>query len=158
MKSRITGPRVLLMLVAFFGVIIAVNVVFIVEAVGTFSGEDKQDPYLQGIDYNHTIAEHEAQAKLGWRATIDAGRDGRGLATMAIAVRRDDGTPVTGLRLAGLLRHPADQHLDKPLTFAEAAPGRYVAQIARVRAGAWDAIIRAKGGVPFEAARRLWLP
>jgi len=157
MKAQLTGSRVLLMLVAFFAVIIAVNVVFIVEAVGTFRGEDQQDPYLQGIDYNRTLAKREAQARVGWQASIDLSRNESGAATLAIAVRRRDGAPVTGLRLAGLLRHPADQHLDRTLVFAEATAGRYVTHVVHVRAGAWDAVIDATNGVPFETSRRLWL-
>jgi nitrogen fixation protein FixH len=157
MKGQLTGGRVLLLLVAFFGVVIAVNVAFIVEAVGTFRGEDQQDPYLQGIDYNRTIARRELQAKLGWRATIDGERDAEGVATLTVTLHRPDGTPINGLKLGGILRHPVDQHRDRVLVFAEAAPGRYETRVAHVTAGAWDAIVRAKTGAPFEADRRLWM-
>jgi nitrogen fixation protein FixH len=157
MKGQLTGGRVLLWLAAFFGVVIAVNVVFIVEAVGTFRGEDQQDPYLQGIDYNQTIARRELQAKLGWRATIDGERDAEGAATLTVTLRRPDGAPIDGLKLVGILRHPVDQHRDRVLVFAEAAPGHYQTRVTHVTSGAWDVIVRAKNGAPFDADRRLWM-
>jgi nitrogen fixation protein FixH len=157
MRGKLGGGGVLLWLVAFFGVVIAVNVIFIVEAVQTFRGEDQQDPYLQGVDYNHTIARRELQAKLGWRATIDGERQRDGVAILTIILRRHDGTPVDGLRLAGTLRHPVDQNRDRVLVFAEQAPGRYESRIAHVSAGAWDAVVHAGNGVAFEADRRIWM-
>jgi nitrogen fixation protein FixH len=157
MRGQLTGGRVLLLLIAFFGVIFAVNGVFIAEAVGTFRGEDQQDPYLQGIDYNRTLARRAMQAKLGWRAMIDGQRDLRGLVTLTVNLHRPDGSPVEGLQLTGILRHPVDQNRDRALVFAELAPGRYETRLVHVTAGVWDAVVHAKNGVPFEADRRLWM-
>ena len=68
----LTGRMVLLMLVGFFGVMLAVNFVFATYAVKTFSGLDSDNPYDSGLAYNKEIAAAKAQADLGW--TVDLTR------------------------------------------------------------------------------------
>ena len=48
----LTGWKVLAMLLAFFGVVGAVNAVMVYSALSTFSGEVEAHPYEHGLAYN----------------------------------------------------------------------------------------------------------
>jgi len=157
MTRALTGRDVLLSLIAIFGLIFAVNTAFIVISVRTYRGEDEQKPYLQGVEYNHTLAERAKQSDLGWKASIGASRLANGKARIAVSLIQSDGKPMTHAVLVGELRHPADEHRDVPLTLHETGAGEYQADIDVAR-GAWDVIVRETGSQPFEASRRLWVP
>ena len=111
--KKLTGRGVLLILAGFFGVVILTNVIFITAAVRTFRGEDEAKPYLQGVEYNHTLARRAEQARLGWRASIDDRRLPSGMVLLTVDVRQPDGKPPSNVVLMGALRHPADEHRDR---------------------------------------------
>ncbi|NOT42841.1 MAG: hypothetical protein HOP13_20365, partial [Alphaproteobacteria bacterium] len=83
MTKELKGEHVLVMTLAFFGVTVAVNVMFTIYAIGTFSGEDVSKPYVRGLAYNRTLEARAAQTALGWRATIEAVREKGGAAISA---------------------------------------------------------------------------
>lgn len=157
MSGKLTGRGVLVWLLGFFGVILAMNVYFITVSARTFRGEDEQKPYLQGVEYNDTLARRARQQGLGWQATVSAQREPGGIVTVLVRVEARDHTLQKGVKLAGELRHPADENRDHDLHFVEAAPGFYRAETRGVAPGAWDVLLHAQGSVPFEADRRLWL-
>lgn len=157
MTRTLTGRGVLAWLGAFFGLILVTNVFFITAAVRTFRGEDEQRPYLQGIAYNRTLAQRAEQVRQGWQASIAADRLTSGAVRATISIANPDGDPIGGVHLAGALRHPADENLDRPLRFREVAPGRYEAQVTNVPGGVWDVLAFNRDGAPFRANRRLWL-
>jgi nitrogen fixation protein FixH len=139
------GWHVLAGLLAFFGVVIAVNVYFAIAAVGTFPGEDVTHPYIQGLEYNRTLSEHRAQQAQGWRVTAGLEAASRG-AVLAIELRRRDGAPLTGAHIEGALRWPADSRRDRILAFREGGNGRYVADLVGLGEGDWD--LRATATAP----------
>lgn len=155
------GWHVLAGLLTFFGAVIAVNIYFAVAAVATFPGEDVTHPYIQGLDYNRTLSEHRAQQAQGWHVTAGLERATSG-PVLAIELRQRNGAPLTGARLDGALRWPADSHRDRALDFHEPSPGRYVANLAGLAEGDWD--LRAAATAPdgqdldFEADLRWPLP
>lgn len=61
--GEITGKHVLAISVAFFGVIIAVNVVMAVKAVSTFPGLEVENSYVASQTWDKDMAAQEA---LGW--------------------------------------------------------------------------------------------
>jgi nitrogen fixation protein FixH len=148
---------VLFWLLGFFGVIITMNAWYIAVSFKTFRGEDEQLPYLQGIGYNQTLAHRAEQKALGWRAAVTIARVSPGKARLQVVMRDAGGHPVSGLTLKGELRHPADENRDRPLVLNPVAPGLYQAEIDRVTPGAWDAVLQAQDGAPFEVVQRLWL-
>ena len=152
----LTGQSVLMWLGGFFGIIIVTNAIFITAAVKSFRGEDEQRPYLQGIAYNQTLTKRAEQAKLGWRASIDARRLPAGQVEILVELRHRDGSPETGAHLGGKLRHPADENRDRSLRFSQPSAGHYRAT-AQVAAGNWDVLVTNSEGAPFRASRRLWL-
>jgi nitrogen fixation protein FixH len=158
MMRKLTGRAVLLLLAGFFGVIFATNAIFITAAVRTFRGEDEAKPYLQGVEYNHTLARRVEQARLGWRASIGDQRLASGAVLLTIDVSQPDGKAPKGLSLTGELRHPADEHRDRILHFAETAPGHFEAQLRDVTPGRWEMVVSNSRTEPFRTERRLWVP
>ena len=156
MKTVLTGRGVLMWLGGFFGLIFAVNAIFITEAVKTFRGEDEQRPYLQGVNYNQTLARRAEQVRLGWHASIDARRLPQGEVAILVDLHQQGGAPETGASLSGELRHPADENRDVPLRFSQISSGLYEARV-KAASGNWDVLVSSSTGAPFQASRRLWL-
>lgn len=148
---RIKGWHVFAAVTAFFGVVIAVDAVFLVAAYRSFPGQVSVTPYEDGLAFNRDVARRRAQAALGWNATAGHGPGG-----VEVNVTDAAGAPVEGLRLTGLLRRPATESGEVQLRFSEAAPGRYLAD-ARPGEGAWDLRVAAADH-PFSAERRLTWP
>lgn len=148
---RLTGWHVLAGVSAFFAIVVGIDTSFLVVAYRSHPGEVSVTPYEDGLLYNQRIAQLEAQSRLGWGATAQAGP---GEVVMAFQDRR--GAPLRGLRINGRLERPATESGRIELTFIEAGPGRYVARTGAA-AGAWDltATAQAPDGARFIAERRL---
>ncbi|MFN9928124.1 MAG: FixH family protein [Phenylobacterium sp.] len=151
---EIRGWHVLAGVSAFFAVVIAVNVVFMVLAYRTFPGQVSVTPYEDGLVFNRRIADLEAQDRLGWRAAVSTSPR-----EIALTVVDRDGAPLSGLTVTGGLRRPATEAGAVMLAFRETAPGRYLAPVSGL-AGAWDFSARAEGpaGGRLTAERRLTWP
>jgi nitrogen fixation protein FixH len=158
MTRALTGRGVLLWLTGFFGLIFATNAAFITVAVKTFRGEDEQLPYLQGVEYNDTLAHRALQKKLGWQATISAVRHPDGSARVSVLLRQPDGKAPPAEHMSGELRHPSDENRDQPLHLVSEGGGAYRADLPKVSPGIWDVVLKSdKGDAPFEAIRRVLL-
>ena len=154
---ELSGRTVLAILLAFFGVVFAVNGYFAAAAIQTYTGVVAQEPYRKGLTYNLRIAADERQRALGWKAAVDAGLDGRARLDLTTA----DGRPVTDLVVTGTLGRPSTDIADRTMTFTETRQGRYETQVAALDAGSWIVTITARGGSAdepvFQLRRRLWL-
>lgn len=157
MNHEISGRTVLLWLVPFFGVILIANAWFVTLSMRTFHGEDRQRPYQQGLEYNETLAARTRQQQAGWKAALET-RNGPAGLTMLLTVTKPDGAPLDGLKLSGVLRHPADTFRDVPFRLKAVGPGLYEATVQGAGRGRRDAVISSDSGVPFETERRIWLP
>ena len=157
MRHEISGRTVLLWLVPFFGVILIANAWFVTLSMRTFHGEDRQRPYQQGLEFNETLAARAQQKEAGWKAELGV-RNGPTVLTLLLTVRKPDGAPLEGLKLSGVLRHPADTFRDIRFSLKQTGPGLYEAAIRDAGRGRRDAVIRSDSGVPFETERRIWLP
>ncbi len=160
-ETGLKGAHVLAALLAFFGIVFAVNGVLVFEALKTHSGVVAQEPYRKGLAYNDRIAADGLQSALGWKADVGFGSAGQVALTM---LDRDD-KPLSGLLIAGALGRPATERLDTKLSFAETTPGSYVASAGATDAGAWLVTIEARTEAPaatagnpaFRLRRKLWL-
>lgn len=152
-KWRITGWHVLVAMVLFFGLIIAVDALFIVKAYNSFSGQVASNPYEAGLAFNRTLAERRRQEALGWTATVDTPRPG------VVIVRMTDqaGQPMSALSVTGTLERPATEAGRQVLNFKPAGDGNYEAP-ARLD-GAWDLRATARNGRDqFKVEARLVAP
>ena len=152
-KAQVRGWHVLTAILAFFGVVIAVNAAFITLALQSFPGEDVRRSYLQGLHYNDTLAERRAQAALGWRADAVL-TEASGGAAVEIVLRKRDGAPVEDAVLEGSLEWPTAARHDHALLFEAAGGGRYVAHVGELIPGRWRLRGRAQrddGALDFES-------
>lgn len=148
---QVKGWHVAAGVTAFFAVVITVDVSFAVLAYRTHPGQVSVTPYEDGLLYDRHIAQLQAQARLGWRATAQP-RPGQLVLTYADASDR----PIEGLTISARLERPATETGRITLKFRATAPGRYEASVGQLR-GAWDLTTeaRTRGNVAFIAERRL---
>ncbi|MEO0981434.1 MAG: FixH family protein [Pseudomonadota bacterium] len=121
----------------FFGVMFAVNTVFVISAVRSHPGEITKKSYLQGLEYNSTLAAKAAQDALGW--TAEAGLDGD---LFLFRLSDADGTPVSGLIARAEWRLPADPEQDAVLALTPTGAGAFEAPVADLPAGRWRVAVR----------------
>lgn len=62
-RGELTGRRVLVLVVAFFAVIIGVNLILAQRAIGTFPGVEAPNTFVASQEFD---IRREAQEKLGW--------------------------------------------------------------------------------------------
>lgn len=155
-EHRLTGRHVLLITLAFFGAIFAVDGAFAWRALATFPGEVSSTAYEDGLAYNRTLAAREQATALSWRVDV-AGSRSRG--SVLVRVVDAQGAPIPGLSVAGSLTRPATLAGRQSLVFHGVRPGVFSAE-APVGPGAWDLTLQARDGHGhvFEAERRLVWP
>ncbi len=137
----ITGRIVLIGMLAFFGVIIAVNAAFVYFALESWPGLSTENAYREGLQYNRTLADAERQAKIGWTSTVAI--EAKGSRLVAELVAPGD-TPVSGVSLTAVLSRPLGDATETRLTLAETTAGTYIAPLAGLAAGRWRAEIVAR--------------
>lgn len=74
---RFTGWHMLAIMVAFFGVVIAVNVTMARLAMGSFSGVVVENSYDASQRFNHWLDQSARARALGWTVTPEHRADGR---------------------------------------------------------------------------------
>jgi nitrogen fixation protein FixH len=157
-KPGLLGRHVLMMMISFFGVIVAVDGFMIYRAVSTFGGLETQDAYRKGLAYNQRISRDAEQAHAGWQDTVEIGGAGQHL---RITLRDPAGAPITGKRLAAKIGRPATDRFDVTLDLAEIRAGVYEAAIPVVAEGSWIVELSAFDGAAqepaYEARRRVWI-
>lgn len=122
MTRNFTGWHMTGILVAFFGVVIAVNVVMARFAVSTFGGEVVENSYVASQHYNDWLAAARAQDEAGWRAvpSVDGGR-------LSVALTQA-GADVANATLVVTARHPLGRAPDREIVLhRDAGRGLYVA-------------------------------
>lgn len=150
------GWHVLLIMLGFFGVIFAVNGVFLFYAITSHPGEQVEKSYLQGLAYNQTLEARAAQAELGWQAA--AGFADAAANTVTIRLEDRNGRALSGLDVTGqLLRTAAAADHDVPLDFVALTDGEYIASGLDLCGGQWRlvAIARSTNGEQFEINKTL---
>ncbi|MBT8473569.1 MAG: FixH family protein [Marinicaulis sp.] len=134
-KAReLTGRHVLIMLFAFFGVMFAVNAVFVTMSLKSFPGETAEKSYLHGLNYNDVLAERAAQAQLGWRAQVTAA----GSDQIEVSFSDANGLALTGLAITSEIIRPAHANTRQEAVFSENGDGVYIARFRSLATGAWD--------------------
>src|ERR1019366_7315779 len=91
-QARIlTGRHVLQWLVAFFGIVFAVNGVLVRAAISTFGGVETTSSYKAGLQFGHEVAVAERQDSLHWQVSGKLTRDGAGQAVLDVTARDAQG-------------------------------------------------------------------
>jgi len=155
----LTGTKVFLMLVAFFGVVIGVNVTMMKLAIATLPGTDVDSPYAAGLTYDREISAAQDQAARKWQVSAHIERRTDGGAALQVDARDANGRPVTGLKFAGRLERPTDKRADLQVELSEAGIGIYRGNATAVAPGQWDLVIEgeARGTRVFMSRNRVIL-
>src|SRR6476620_1204760 len=89
----LTGRKVLFMLVAFFGVVIGVNLVMMRLAIQTLPGTEVDSAYSASLAYEKEIAAARDQNARNWKIDAHIQRNGQVGATLQVEARDNDGRP-----------------------------------------------------------------
>lgn len=140
MTRPFTGWHMLGILVAMFGVIIAVNLVMARAAIATFGGKVVENSYVASQKYNHWLAAARAQERLGWthRITLDAGRH-------IVVELGDRQGPIGDARVIARITHPLGRLPARTLAVEPMGQGRYRSD-APLDAGRWQVHLAATRG------------
>jgi nitrogen fixation protein FixH len=133
-KARaFTGRHIAIILVTFFGIVIAVNVTMAWFASSTFGGLVVDNSYVASQKFNGWLEKAREEEALGW--SLDAVRtpDRHIAVTLSSA-----GRPMADAQVAALIRHPLGMAPERQLRFRTREAGRYES-IEALPAGRWVA-------------------
>ena len=150
-QRQFTGRHMLAIMLAFFGVIIAVNLTMATLASRSWTGLEVKNSYVASQDYNAKLAVADRQHARGWKSSLRYGGD-----TLTLTMTNAAGDALRGAGLTALLKRPVHENDDRPLDFHEASPGIFEAR-ASMQPGAWDVDVRLNGpgGEPYRQVFRL---
>jgi nitrogen fixation protein FixH len=148
----LTGGKVLFMLLAFFGVVIGVNMIMMRLAIQTLPGTDVDSAYSASLAYENEIAAAHDQNARNWKVDANIRRGPDGGATLEVAARDNSGKPVSGLKFHGRFERPTDRRADLPVALAETGIGIYRGSAPMIAPGQWDLVLEGDA-----AGRRMFL-
>ena len=119
MTREFTGRHMAIILIAFFGVVVAVNLLMARLAGSTFGGIVVENSYVASQKFNHWLDEAAAEKALGWQAAAVRLPDGKVEVTLS-------GMASGGLALDVVARHPLGRMPDRALAFVALGGGRFV--------------------------------
>ena len=128
MSKPFTGRHMAMILISFFGVVIAVNIVMARLATSTFGGIVVDNSYVASQHFNRWLDQAHKQDTLGWTARLSRASDG----TLAVHMT---GAPAS-TRLTAVAWHPLGHAPDQTLTFTAKGDSTYRSQ-ERLPAGRW---------------------
>jgi nitrogen fixation protein FixH len=137
----LTGRKVLFMLVAFFGVVIGVNMIMMRLAIQTLPGTEVDSAYSASLAYEKEIVAAHDQNTRNWKVDAQVRRAPDGGATLQVEARDNNGMPVSGLKFQGRFERPTDRRADHPVVLAEEANGVYRGGAPLVEPGQWDLVL-----------------
>lgn len=120
-KAPFTGRHMAAIMIAFFGVVIAVNVMMARFAIGTFGGVVVENSYVASQHFNRWLDEAKQEKTLGWKAV--ASHEGSGPVQIAVS-----GTPAGAVQVQAVARHPLGRLPDQAMTFSQTPDGTFVSQ------------------------------
>ncbi|OCW57750.1 FixH family protein [Hoeflea olei] len=148
--TEFTGKHMLFTMVAFFGVIITVNLVMARFALTTWSGLVVPNTYVASQEFNAKAEEYRAIAALGYQAKLTPSADG-----LAIDFIDSEGKPAVVDSMTAELRRPVGEHQDRVMVLERGTDGVYRAP-GELREGEWIATVTATldGETIYKRGRR----
>lgn len=149
MTRPFTGRHIAAILVAFFAVIIVVNLTMARLATSTFGGVVVDNSYVASQHFNRWLDEADRAKAMGWAATVSRLADGRVQVDLA-------GPGAAAARLGATARNPLGRMADQDLAFAPLGKGRFVSS-EPLPAGRWTLRLQAEaGGQAWRAEQELF--
>ncbi|MEH6545470.1 MAG: FixH family protein [Sneathiella sp.] len=157
--KKLTGRHVAFMLAGFFGLMFAVNGVFVYFALNSFSGVSVSDAYRRGLAYNEELQAKEEQNARGWQHSLEFEQLGDDTGIIRLRLLDPDKRPIANLSILGTLRRPVIEEADKSVAFVY-ADQLYITDLSDLEKGQWDITIQVQGGgyaVPYRLDKRIWV-
>lgn len=141
----LTGRHVILMLMAFFGVIGLVNAYFITVALKTLPGVEVKSPFEQNQKFNKGLEAIASQDLKGWQVDVITG--GLKHATpLTVQLRDRAGVAILGMKVFVTLQRPTDARFDNQLELREQGNGVYAVPLPDMAPGLWRIAVEVKRG------------
>lgn len=137
MTRKFTGRHIAAILVAFFGVVIAVNFTMAFLASSTFGGLVVKNSYVASQKFNDWIQQARDEDALGWTLETERLQDGR----LKLSLSNAEG-PLVGAVVTATARHPVGRDEDVTLAFRALGDGAYES-ITALPEGRWLVHVRA---------------
>ena len=146
MPQTLNGYHVFAAFVAFFVVVIGVNLVMVFLALDSWSGLSTEDAYQRGLRYNKTLEAMAHKDALGWQENLvftsgtPHGPDmdsGESQGRITLEMRDREGNLLEGLIVAGQIWRPTNEGFDRPVTLQAVGAGRYAADVTFPLRGNW---------------------
>ncbi len=138
--GRFTGRHMWAILLAFFAVVFAVNMLMAVLAVRGWTGLVVPNSYVASQQFNAVLERAAAQKARGWQGRL-AMADG----VLSLSLRDAAGRPLAGFSFTARFSRPVHARDDFVLRLRETAPGVYAAQVG-ARPGHWRLSLRGQRG------------
>lgn len=122
--KKFTGYHAAAIIVSFFGVVIAVNLLMASFAVLTFGGTIVDNSYVASQKYNEWLDEARKQAAHGWTVS-EVARQGD---KAAMTVLGADGKALQGADIIATAEHPVGQADPVELRFVQDSAETYVSR------------------------------
>jgi nitrogen fixation protein FixH len=137
---QVTGLMVLGFMIAFFAIIVGVNVFMAHAAISTFGGVETASAYHAGQMFERDVAMAKAQDAQHWQVDASLTRAADGTTLIDITARDGAGAPVTSVAVSAQFARPTDQRLDRAIAVHQTGPGHFVGNV-DLAAGQWDLVI-----------------
>ncbi|MGB7203846.1 MAG: FixH family protein [Anderseniella sp.] len=137
-EKQFTGKHMLLLMLAFFGVIITVNLTMATFATSSWTGLVVKNSYVASQDFNRELAEARKQTARGWTGDISYAD---GAIVLSLIDNKGDGVSLDSV-VADVGR-PAFEQVDHKVILTSHGNGIYRAED-RLLPGVWQVSIRAK--------------
>jgi nitrogen fixation protein FixH len=129
-----------LILVAFFGIVIAVNFTMAYFASASFGGLVVENSYVASQKFNGWLEKAREEKALGWSVTVTRRADHHVDVTLATA-----GEPRGPSDVTASVRHPLGMAPERTLHFHPLGDGRYES-VEALPAGRWIVHVHARAG------------
>ncbi len=152
-SPEFTGRHMLLILVAFFGVIITVNVTMATFATSSWTGLVVKNTYVASQQFNDRVAAAQAQRAGGWhaRSTIEGGE-------FRFAILDAGDRPIRLASAEVTFRRPVQEAADFRLALVPSSDGTFAAELA-LADGQWIVDVVADAGLdePWREISRVFV-
>ncbi len=142
--------------VAFFAVVLTVNIVFVTFAITSWTGLETENPYIKGLDYNETLAAAAEQHDRGWTSKMTWQQLGQLKVKFDFITKYKNGDNLSKADFRLLFLRPTTAGFDSEVTLVEVENGHYQAVVSLPMAGIWDVkqVIEHKDGT-YQAVQRI---
>jgi nitrogen fixation protein FixH len=120
MRGEFTGRRMAIVMIAFFGVVIAVNLLMATLATRTFGGTVVDNSYVASQRFNDWLEEAREQAGLQWESRMALDPSGH-----LVARSWSPAGPLGGATVAARASHPLGRTPERLMALKPIEPGLY---------------------------------